>query len=305
MPPPGDDALLEAAAGLLRREAVQPGFLYVVATPLGNLADITLRALATLQQCDRILCEDTRVTAKLLNHFTIHKPLVSCYREREAARLPEILAWLAAGEALALVSDAGTPAVRDPGAAVVEAVLAAGYAVEAVPGPSALTAAIAVAGEIGEAIEFAGYAPRRPAELADRLRAMRPGGSALIVYEAPHRLYATIKALSAEFSARRLVILREMTKLHAQRWAGTLAEFSPEMVPARGELVLIFPPPECFKVEIWDDERLRLEAAPLRAAGYKPRPLAAELARRSGRAASEIYALLIAKGALIKTSPYN
>ena len=298
LPPPASTqpevpALLEAAAGLLRRSAVRPGVLYVVATPIGNLADITLRALATLNQCDRILCEDTRVTAKLLNHFAIHKPLVSCYREREVARLPEILAWLAAGEALALVSDAGTPAIRDPGAAVVDAVLAAGFSVETAPGPSALTAAISVAGEIGERFEFAGYAPRRPAELADRLRAMGPESPALMVYETPHRLYATLSALTEEFAARRLILLRELTKLHGQRWAGTLAEFSPDAVPDRGEMVLIFPPPVEALREIWDDQRLRREAEPLRAAGYKPRPLAAELARRSGRIASEIYALLV------------
>ncbi len=286
-------AMLEAAARLLQRATVRPGVLCVVATPIGNLADITLRALATLNQCDRILCEDTRVTAKLLNHFAIHKPLVSCYREREAARLPEVLSWLAAGEALALVSDAGTPAIRDPGAAVIDAALAAGFTVEAAPGPSALTTAISLAGEIGEPFEFAGYSPRRPADLADRLRTMHPESPALIVYEAPHRLYATISSLTGEFPARRLVLLRELTKLHGQRWAGTLAEFSPEKVPARGELVLIFPPPAEVAREIWDDERLRREAEPLRAAGYKPRPLAAELARRSGRIASEIYALLM------------
>ncbi len=289
------DPLSEAAAARLAKDETAPGALYVVATPIGNLGDITLRALAVLGRCDRVLCEDTRVSAKLLSHYGIRKPLVSCFAQKESARLPEILAWLRAGERLALVSDAGTPAVRDPGARVVAAVCGAGFPVEAVPGPSALAAALSLAGEIGEGgILFAGYADRDAAQFAARLAARAPGDPALVVYEAPHRLHRTLAALKEKIPAQRVVVLREMTKLHAQRWAGRLADWMAEATPAKGELALVFPPPEAAPARAWSDDEVRAAAAELRGENLKPRPLAARLAARSGRSASDVYALLAA-----------
>ncbi len=283
------DAVLEK----LRRPVVAPATLYVVATPIGNLGDITLRGLATLAQCSRVLCEDTRVTAKLLNHFGLNKPLVSCYEEREQSRIPQILDWLKADEILALVSDAGTPAVSDPGAKIVAAVLAAGYTVEPVAGPSALTAALSVAGLPDGSFSFRGFAPRRASELIAILKAQRPDDPVLLFYESPHRLHPTLAALQAALPERRILVLRELTKHFAQRWAGRLREFSPELIPAKGELVLLFPPPEAEAPVPLSADELAEKAASLRATGLKPRQIAARLAEESGIASSEIYKQLL------------
>ena len=290
-----NDALLDAIRARLDKDETAPGSLSVVATPIGNLGDITLRALAVLQRCDAVLCEDTRVSAKLLNHFGIRKPLVSCFAQREQARIPEILDRLRAGQRLALISDAGTPAIRDPGAAVVEAVCAAGFPVEAVAGPSALSAALSIAGALGEAgILFEGYAERKPEKLLAQLRARTPDSPTLVLYEAPHRLHQLLSALREGLPAQRIIVLRELTKAHAQRWAGALSEWNESLTPAKGELVLVFPPPAAAPVRAWGDDEVLAAAAALAPERLKPRPLAARLAAQAGRPASEIYALLSA-----------
>lgn len=286
-------SLREAVLEKLRRPVVAPATLYVVATPIGNLGDITLRGLATLAQCSRVLCEDTRVTAKLLNHFGINKPLVSCYEEREQSRVPQIIEWLKADEILALVSDAGTPAVSDPGAKIVAAVLEAGFAVEPVAGPSALTAALSVAGLSENDFSFRGFASRKTHEMTAILKAQRPEDPVLVFYESPHRLHATLAGLQTALPERKILVLRELTKHFAQRWAGRLREFTPELIPAKGELVLLFPPPEAQAPAPLSADELAEKAAVLRAQGLKPRQIAARLSEESGISSSEIYKQLL------------
>jgi len=286
-------SLREAVLEKLRRPVVAPATLYVVATPIGNLGDITLRALATLAQCSRVLCEDTRVTAKLLNHFGLNRPLVSCYEEREQSRIPQIIEWLKADEILALVSDAGTPAVSDPGAKIVAAVLAAGFVVEPVAGPSALTAALSVAGLVENDFSFRGFASRKTHEMTAILKTQRPEDPVLVFYESPHRLHATLAGLQAALPERRVLVLRELTKHFAQRWAGRLREFNPDLVPAKGELVLLFPPPEAEPPAALSPEEFAARAAALRAEGLKPRQIATRLAEASGISSSEIYQRLL------------
>ena len=219
-----------------------PG-LYVVATPIGNLEDITLRALRTLRDVDLIACEDTRHTQKLLNHFQIKTPTQSYHQHNEAARSRELVERIAAGARIALVSDAGTPGISDPGERVVRSALEHRLKVVVIPGPSALISAVVASGLPTESFRFIGFLPPRSGERRSKLETLRDAGETLVLYEAPHRILETLTDLETIFGGRRgVVIARELTKVHEEILRGTAAEVSAELkkrTAAKGEITVI------------------------------------------------------------------
>jgi len=222
-----------------------PGILYVVATPIGNLEDITTRALRILREVELIAAEDTRHSRKLLNHFGIRTALISCHEHNEQHRQQELIARLLAGANIALISDAGTPAIADPGYRLVRACHAAGVPVVPVPGPSALLAALSASGEPSDRFIFEGFLPARAAAREAALRALCDEPRTVVCFEAPHRLAATLKAIATVWGTDRpLVVARELTKLHEELFRGTAGQAQAHFDAARvrGELVLILPP---------------------------------------------------------------
>jgi 16S rRNA (cytidine1402-2'-O)-methyltransferase len=201
-----------------------PGTLYLVATPIGNLEDITLRALRTLKECDVVAAEDTRRTGRLLKHFDISKPLLSCFQFNEARRSEEILERLRRGEKIALVTDAGSPGISDPGERVVKAAIAAGLRVESVPGPSALVAALTASGLPTEEFHFLGFLPHKSGQRLRELERLRGVGGTLVLYESPYRIARLLAELNEVFAGRQVVLARELTKKFEEYLRGTPAE---------------------------------------------------------------------------------
>lgn len=224
------------------------GTLYVVATPIGNVADLSLRALHVLGLADAIACEDTRNTGQLLSRVGLQRPVVAVHEHNEREAAVRIVERLAAGERIAYVSDAGTPGISDPGARLVEAVRAAGLRVVPLPGPSAAITAMSVAGDMLEAGEgrftFVGFLPGKPKARADAIAELAPLGHAWILYEAPHRIADTLAALAEALPAeRRLLIGRELTKLFEETPVLTVADapawLAAEPSRGKGEFVLV------------------------------------------------------------------
>lgn len=216
----------------------------VVATPIGNLGDLTSRAREALASADVVAAEDTRHTAQLLRHLGLERPLVSLHEHNEASRVPALIARLQAGDNIALVSDAGTPLLSDPGAGLVGAAVAAGVRVTPLPGASALLAALCVAGLPAERFTFEGFLPAKPLARRQALEALAGETRTLVFYEAPHRIVDTLAAAAAALGAeRQAAVARELTKLHETVYRGSLGELA-AMAPqepnlARGEIVLL------------------------------------------------------------------
>ena len=229
-------------------QEMPPGSLYVVATPLGNLADVSVRARHVLAACDRILAEDTRVTGKLLAHCGIASRASALHAYNEAKRIDEVLAQLAAGERIALVSDAGTPAISDPGARLVRAVHEAGFTVVPIPGPSAVSAAVSVAGLAADRFVFVGFLPTQAKARRELLATFGALPAALVLFEAPHRVRETAAALlEALGGTRTIVIARELTKRFEEIARLPLSQ-APAWLDAdanreRGEFVLVVDAP--------------------------------------------------------------
>jgi 16S rRNA (cytidine1402-2'-O)-methyltransferase len=222
-----------------------PAALYVVATPIGNLGDISLRALATLARADLIYCEDTRHSRTLLSHFGISRPL-RAYHEHNAAReRPRIMAELSAGRSVALISDAGTPLISDPGYKLVRAALEAGIRVTSLPGASALLAALASCGLATDAFLFAGFLPAKQAARRSRLAELAPMPTTLVLFEAPSRLAEALADIAAVLGDRPTAVARELTKLHEEVRSGTAADLAAWAAAAgpRGEMVIVIGPP--------------------------------------------------------------
>jgi 16S rRNA (cytidine1402-2'-O)-methyltransferase len=222
----------------------QPGRLEVVATPIGNMGDLSDRAREALQSADLIAAEDTRRTLGLLQHLGIAKPLLSLHSHNETQRLPEVLARLAAGSRVVLVSDAGTPLLSDPGFELVRAAIAQGIPVGVVPGPSAITAALALCGLPVDRFCFEGFLPAGGRERRARLGALAAETRTMVFFEAPHRIVDSLVDLSTQFGAQRpAVIARELTKLHETVYRGTLEELravgAQDANLQRGEITLI------------------------------------------------------------------
>jgi 16S rRNA (cytidine1402-2'-O)-methyltransferase len=221
-----------------------PSTLYLVATPIGNLEDITFRALRTLKECDVIAAEDTRHTGHLLQHFQISKPLISYFKFNEARRSEEILNRLRHGEKVVLVTDAGTPGISDPGSRVVGAAIAAGFRVEAVPGPSALLAGLAPSGLPTDEFHFAGFLPHKSGQRLKKLEQLKTVPGTLVLYESPYRVERLLEELKTVFPERQVVLARELTKRFEEFLRGT-----PEILinatktrTLKGEFVVLISP---------------------------------------------------------------
>jgi 16S rRNA (cytidine1402-2'-O)-methyltransferase len=217
------------------------GVLNVVATPIGNLEDVTLRALRVLRECDVVVAEDTRRTRALLAANAISRPIVSLPAFDERRRVPQLLARLDRGETLALCSDAGTPAVNDPGAALVRAARAAGHSVVPLPGASALTTALSASGLDADSFCFLGFLPRSPGKLRRTLEAAIADGRTLAFYESPLRLARTLTLAAPILGEREVVVARELTKMHETFHTGTAAELAASFAatPPRGECTVL------------------------------------------------------------------
>lgn len=269
----------------------------MVATPIGNLGDLSPRAVAVLDAADVVCCEDTRRTRALLSAAGLggRGRLVSLHRHNEEARVATVLGHLAAGRRVALVSDAGTPAVSDPGWAVVAAAAAAGFTVESVPGPSALLAALVVSGLPCDRFCFEGFLPRRGAERRRRLEALAAESRTSVVFEAPTRLAQTLGDLRAACGdGRPVVVARELTKLHEEVWRGTTGQAPARFAePVRGEVVVVLggaPPPAGVP-----DEDVRAAVRQRLGAGDGPRAAADAVAASLGVPRRRAYRLAVAE----------
>lgn len=218
------------------------GCLYVVATPIGNLGDITLRALETLRGCDLILAEDTRLSRRLLDHYQIAAPLLSCHEHNEEERIPELAERITRGQKLALISDAGTPAVSDPGFKLARALANMGLKIIPIPGPSAVIAAISAAGLPSNSFAFAGFAPKKNKARREFLTRYATFPGTLVFYESPHRVGDLLVALQEVFGNRPVVVARELTKVYEEFVRGSLTEVAAKLTERdglKGECVLL------------------------------------------------------------------
>lgn len=217
-----------------------PGTLYVVATPIGNLEDVTLRALRVLREVSVIAAEDTRRTARLLQHYSISTPTTSLHEHNERSRTPGLIDRLRAGESIALVSDAGTPIVSDPGTFLVAAAHAAGVRVEPVPGPSAVIAALSASGLAQREFLFVGFPPARAQARRTWLEALAREARVVVLYEAPHRIRATLTAIAEVFGERVVAVAREISKKHEELVVRPISQFLVEpQVVERGEFTVV------------------------------------------------------------------
>ncbi len=272
-----------------------PGILYVVATPIGNLEDITYRAVRILKEAGLIACEDTRQTRKLLDRYGIHTPTISYHEHNEAERAPELAARMLAGESIALVSDAGVPLISDPGYRLVRAAIENEIRVEAIPGPSAALAALAASGLPTDAFHFAGFLPPKTGQRVKALEALAEERATLIFYEAPHRLLDTLEAIEQTLGPRPVVMARELTKIHEEILRGTAAEVRAQLAAReaiKGEVTLLVgkaeaPPPDDGPVEEAVEELIRQGAARMDAIKA--------VARRRGLSKREVYDQLLGK----------
>lgn len=267
------------------------GTLYLVATPIGNLADITQRALEVLGKAALIAAEDTRQTRKLLDHYAIHTPAVSYHEHNKLGRIDRILAALAGGD-VALVSDAGTPGLNDPGYELVRAALAAGYPVSPIPGPSAPVAALVASGLPTDAFLYLGYLPRKSSERQRLLASLAALPYTLIFLEAPHRLLESLADLQAGLGERPIAVCRELTKLHEEIVRGTLAQAIQhfEAQAPRGEFTLVVGGQA--QPAAWDESRVRAALQAQLAAGRPPSQAASQVAALSGWKKRQVYELI-------------
>jgi 16S rRNA (cytidine1402-2'-O)-methyltransferase len=237
-------ARITALAGELERQSFPDGALYVVATPIGNMGDISLRALKTLSLCAAIACEDTRMTGQLLARLGIDKPLLSAHQHNEREVAEKIIRRLQEGERIALVSDAGTPAISDPGARIVDAVISAGLRVIPIAGASAAVAALSASGLIADQFHFVGFLPARDKQREAALDSLKNSAATLVFYEAPHRIAETIAAMARIFAPnRQIVTARELSKVFEQIHRCPLSEatswLSSDPNHQRGEFVIL------------------------------------------------------------------
>ncbi len=271
-----------------------PGLLWVVATPIGNLEDITLRALRILREADAILAEDTRHTRRLLHHHGIDTPLRSLHAHTAPAKLLALAAEVAGGAHFALVTDAGTPAVSDPGRQLVTEVRARGGRVEPIPGPSAALAAVSACGLRADRFRFLGFLPRSSGRRRRHLQELADDPAAQILFESPRRLPALLRDLAPLLGDRRVAVCRELTKMHEEIATGTAAELAERFPETRGEITLVVEAADRDEgPRDGDIDADRVLRAGLRA-GRRPGALAKEVAATGAMSRSEAYARLVA-----------
>jgi 16S rRNA (cytidine1402-2'-O)-methyltransferase len=293
LPGPDDGARRYCVAGQGLEAPRLAGGLHVVATPIGNLRDTSLRALETLAGCDLIACEDTRVTAKLLNHYGIATPLTPYHDHNAAAARPKILQRLADGAAVALASDAGTPLISDPGYRLVRAAREAGHPVTAVPGASAVLAALTVAGLPTDRFLFEGFLPAKPAARRARIAELARIPATLVLFESGPRLPGALADLAAVLGPREAAVCRELTKLHEEVRRGDLAMLArhyAEGAETRGEIVLVLAPPVAAQAGADDVDALLTSAL----ARVSVKEAVAEVAAVTGAPRRAVYARALA-----------
>jgi 16S rRNA (cytidine1402-2'-O)-methyltransferase len=272
------------------------GTLFLVATPIGNLEDISARALRILKEAALIAAEDTRRTAGLLAHFAITTPTISFHEHNERDRTAQLIDRLRAGDSIAVVTDAGTPVISDPGATLVQTARAEGISIEAIPGPSAILTALVASGLPAESFTFLGFAPSKAGQRRAWLQALSAEPRTTIFFEAPHRIVETLQDMAALLADRRIVVARELTKRHEEILVGTPEELANRLNPPRGEFTIVVGPPAAAPsdahVEVSDDvlwaDYCALTAQP----GIGRRDAVTTLARRYGRSARDIYGAL-------------
>jgi 16S rRNA (cytidine1402-2'-O)-methyltransferase len=287
--------------------------LYLVATPIGNLEDITLRALRVLKEVSLIAAEDTRTTRQLLKHYSIRARITSYNDHNKSRKLPGILAALQYGD-LALTSDAGTPVVSDPGLELVSAAVSQGATVVSVPGPSAVTTALAVSGFHATPSLFLGFLPSRPGERRRLLRHLTSLPFSLVVFEGPHRLHSTLEDMLGAFGERRVAICRELTKLYEEVFRGDLSEALEYFIEPRGEFTLVIEGRkergsrtrsllsalEDDQGEAVREQHAREALAELRKEGVKARGAVALVARITGLSRRHVYRIWLEGGLVNK-----
>ncbi len=269
------------------------GTLYLVATPIGNLEDMSPRAVRTLREARLIAAEDTRVTRKLLAHFDLHTSLTSYFEHNKLTKLDSILAALAAGD-VALVSDAGTPAINDPGYELVRAALENGYNVCPIPGPSAPLAALAASGLPTDAFLYLGYLPRKSSERRALVEQVSNSPYTLIFLESPHRLLVALKDLEFCLGDRQIAVARELTKLHEEIWRGSISvalEYFTQNEP-RGEFTLVIEGKTKSEKQKWTEEKVLIAIKFGLKFGETPSALAKRVAQESGWERREVYRLI-------------
>jgi 16S rRNA (cytidine1402-2'-O)-methyltransferase len=270
------------------------GTLYLVATPIGNLEDMSPRAVRTLREARLIAAEDTRLTRKLLTHFDLHTPLTSYFEHNKLAKLDAILAALAQGD-VALVSDAGTPAINDPGYELVKAALEAGHAVCPIPGPSAPLAALAASGLPTDSFLYLGYLPRKSSERRLLLRQVENLPYTLVFLESPHRILAALADLESVFADRKVAVARELTKIHEEIWRGTIPgaiEHFTRSEP-RGEFTLVVAGKTKAEKQKWTEDHVKIAVKFGLKLGESPSALAKRVADESGWSRKEVYTLIM------------
>jgi 16S rRNA (cytidine1402-2'-O)-methyltransferase len=272
------------------------GTLYLVGTPIGNLEDISLRALRTLREARLIAAEDTRRTRHLLAHYDIHTPLTSYYEHNKLSKLDTILDALANGD-VALVSEAGMPGLSDPGYELVKAAIEAGHRVVPVPGPSALVAALVVSGLPTDACLYLGFLPRRAAERRRLLAEVAAERRTLVAFEAPHRLLEALSDVQAVLGERQVAVARELTKLHEEIWRGPVGEALAHYLaePPRGEITLVIAgATDSGQAAVqWDADRVRSAVAALLEEGVKRNEAIRRVAEASGWPRRDVYRLAV------------
>jgi 16S rRNA (cytidine1402-2'-O)-methyltransferase len=267
------------------------GSLYLIATPIGNLEDITLRALRLLREVDLIAAEDTRHTGRLLARYEIETPQISYHDHNKLTRLETILKALGTGD-VALVSDAGTPGLSDPGYKLVQAAIAHGISVVPVPGPSALTAALVASGLPTDAFIYLGFLPRRASERRQILATVSHERRTLVAFESSHRLVAALEDIEAAMGDRQIAVARELTKLHEEIWRGPVSQARSHFAAgARGEITLVIA--GASAPQPWDVERVRDTVARLIERGFSHREAVKQVCQVSKWSRRDVYQLTI------------
>jgi 16S rRNA (cytidine1402-2'-O)-methyltransferase len=269
------------------------GTLYVLATPIGNLEDITLRALRVLSEVGLIAAEDTRTARKLLTHHGIKNRLVSYTEHNMHDRTPQVLAALETGD-VALVSEAGTPGVSDPGRELIAAAIEAGYRVEAVPGASALLAALVPSGLPMREFTFLAFLPRKPGDLRKKLASLADRPETLVVFESPRRVRFLLEAMREAWGDRRLAACRELTKLHEEIFRGAISEALAHFTEPRGEFTLVIEGATAAPTAI-DEDMVRARLAELQASGMSARDAVRTVVEQTGAPRREVYRLSVNK----------
>lgn len=266
--------------------------LYVVGTPIGNMEDMSARALRVLREVETIATEDTRTTRKLLTHYDIHTKLISFQEHNAAARIPQLLSILEEND-VALVTEAGTPGVSDPGASLVAAAGQVGVTVVSVPGPSSVTAAVSISGFPGERFNFIGFLPRRKGERRRLFESIAAGQQTIVALESPHRVVGSLADMQAVWGERRIAVCRELTKVHEEVFRGTLQAALDYFQEPRGEFTLVIegaaskPPVETEATRASALEELKK----LRAGGLGAKEAVALVVKSSGMPRKTVYAL--------------